>query len=91
MLIESGQRPRIYPGDILVAGNVGPEWTPAFAVLGGIVLDEGSLSQHAAIVAREYRIPSVMKTREATRHIVEGQHIIVDGDQGIVELEPNGK
>ena len=91
VLIESGQRPRIHPGDILVAGNVGPEWTPAFAVLGGIVLDEGSLSQHAAIVAREYRIPSVMKTREATRHIVEGQHIVVDGDQGIVELEPNEK
>ena len=91
VLIESGQRPRIYPGDILVAGNVGPEWTPAFAVLGGIVLDEGSLSQHAAIVAREYRIPSVMQTREATRHIVEGQHIVVDGDQGIVELEPNEK
>lgn len=91
VLIESGHRPRIHPGDILVAGNVGPEWTPAFAVLGGIVLDEGSLSQHAAIVAREYRIPSVMQTREATRHIVEGQHIVVDGDQGIVELEPNEK
>ncbi len=88
VLIESGQRPRVHPGDILVASNVGPEWTPVFAVLGGLVLDEGSLSQHAAIVAREYRIPSVMQTREATRHIAEGQSIIVDGDLGIVELEP---
>ncbi len=90
VLIASGERPRVHPGDILVAGNVGPEWTPAFAVLGGLVLDEGSLSQHAAIVAREYRIPSVMQTREATRHIANGQHIAVDGDQGIVELHPAG-
>jgi phosphoenolpyruvate-protein kinase (PTS system EI component) len=58
-------------------------------VLGGLVLDEGSLSQHAAIVAREYRIPSVMQTREATSHIADGQQIVVDGDQGIVELRPS--
>ncbi len=89
VLIRAGGRPRVHPGDILVAGNVGPEWTPAFAVLGGLVLDEGSLSQHAAIIAREYRIPSVMQTREATRHIADGQRIVVDGDQGIVELHPN--
>ena len=57
---------------------------------GVVAITRGGLVP-AAIVAREYRIPSVMKTREATRHIVEGQHIIVDGDQGIVELEPNGK
>ncbi len=89
VLVRSGERPRVHPGDILVASNVGPEWTPAFAVLGGLVLDEGSLSQHAAIVAREYRIPSVMQTREATSHIADGQQIVVDGDQGIVELRPS--
>lgn len=82
------ERPQVHPGDILVAANVGPEWTPAFAILGGLVLDEGSLSQHAAIVAREYRIPSVMQTRDATQTIRDGQRIMVDGDSGIVELTP---
>jgi len=51
------------------------------------VLDQGSLSQHAAIVAREYRIPAVMQTRDATSAITDGQTIVVDGDQGMVELD----
>jgi pyruvate,water dikinase len=80
------ERPRLHPGDILVAPNVGPDWTPVFATIGGLVLDSGSLSQHAALVAREYRIPSVMQTKEASRLIKDGQTITVDGDAGTVEL-----
>lgn len=80
-------RPKIHPGDILVAPNVGPDWTPAFAIIGGLVLDSGSLSQHAALVAREYRVPSVMQTKDASSAIQNGQIITVDGDNGIVELE----
>jgi len=79
-------RPRLRPGDILVAKNVGPEWTPVFGVIGGLVLDQGDLSQHAAIVAREYLVPAVMKTKEATIAISSGQRITVDGDNGVVEL-----
>ncbi|MBT4140189.1 MAG: hypothetical protein HOE48_19890 [Candidatus Latescibacteria bacterium] len=79
-------RPKVHPGDILVAPNVGPDWTPAFAIIGGLVLDSGSLSQHAALVAREYRVPSVMQTKEASSAIRDGQTITVDGDKGIVEL-----
>ena len=80
------KRPHLHPGDVLVAANVGPDWTPAFAVIGGLVLDEGALMQHAAIIAREYRVPSVMQTKDATKFIQTGQTIIVDGDRGIVEL-----
>jgi phosphohistidine swiveling domain-containing protein len=80
------EHPRIHPGDILVAPNVGPDWTPIFATIGGLVLDSGSLGQHAALVAREYRIPSVMQTKEASRLIKDGQIITVDGDAGTIEL-----
>ena len=55
---------------------------------GGLVLDAGAVSQHAALVAREYRIPAVIMTRDATSDIRDGQTITVDGDQGIVELTP---
>ena len=82
----SNDRVRLHPGDILVATNVGPDWTPSFAFIGGLVLDEGALSQHAAIVAREYGVPAVMQTKEATKFIRSGQTIIVDGDRGVVEL-----
>ena len=47
---------------------------------------EGSLSQHAALVAREYKVPSVMRTREASKVIRDGQRVRVDGSAGTVEL-----
>ncbi len=80
--------PDVRPGDILVASMVGEAWTPIFPLLGGLVLDYGGIFQHAAVVAREYGIPAVMMTRDATKTIADGQLITVDGDAGIVELAP---
>ena len=87
VVIRRGKpRPRVRPGDVLVASNVGPDWTPTFGVLAGLVLDSGSLWQHAGVMAREYDVPAVMNTEEATKHIEDGQIITVDGDRGVVEL-----
>ena len=80
--------PKVNRGDILVAPNAGPAWTPIFPLLGGLVLDAGAVFQHAALVAREYGIPAVIMTRDATSVILDGQTIRVDADQGIVELMP---
>ena len=79
--------PQVEKGDILVALNAGEQWTPIFPVLGALVLDEGSILQHAAIVAREYGIPAVLQCKDATRRIRDGQTITVDGSLGIVEPE----
>ena len=87
LVLPGKPRPNIRPGDVLVAGNVGQEWTPVMSVLGGLVLDQGAVFQHAALVAREYRIPAVLMTKEATSVIKEGQTITVDGDSGVVELD----
>ncbi len=81
--------PRVAPGDILVARNAGPDWTPIFPLLAGIVLDEGAVFQHAALVAREYGIPAVLMTQEATEVIMSGQRIAVDGTNAVVELYPD--
>ena len=79
--------PAIAPGEVLVAANAGPNWTPLFPILGGLVLDGGVLLQHAATTAREYGIPAVINTQSATRRITDGEWITVDGTRGIVELE----
>ncbi|MQG56497.1 MAG: hypothetical protein FI709_01085, partial [SAR202 cluster bacterium] len=84
---DAASAPRLHKGDVLVAGNVGPDWTPFFPLLSAVVLDEGEIFQHPAIVAREYRIPAVFKTRTATKRIREGQTITVNGDDGTVELD----
>ena len=47
----------------------------------------GLMGIFAALVAREYRIPAVLQTRDATSAILDGQTITVDGNAGTVELE----
>jgi pyruvate,water dikinase len=81
--------PELEAGTILVAQNAGPLWTPYFPQLGGLVLEEGSLGQHAAATAREYGIPAVINCRQATQVIGDGEWIRVDGLQGTVEIMSN--
>ncbi len=78
--------PNLAPGDILVGVNCGPRWTPLFPILGGLVLDQGAVGQHAVATAREYGVPAVIATGEATRRIQDGDWIVVDGTAGVVEV-----
>ena len=78
--------PQVMPGDILVAENAGPLWTPFFPILAGIVLESGSLGQHAASTAREYGLPAVIAAYDATQLIKDGDEITINGTSGIVEL-----
>jgi phosphoenolpyruvate synthase/pyruvate phosphate dikinase len=73
-------------GDVLVAVTTTPAWTPLFALASAIVTDIGGPLSHSSIVAREYGIPAVLSTGMATRRIMNGQTIIVDGGRGTVEL-----
>ncbi len=78
---------RMRPGDILVAATTTPAWTPLFAMAAGVVTDIGGPLSHSSIVAREYGIPAVMATGSATRRILNGQIIMVDGTHGTVILK----
>ena len=75
---------RLSEGDILVCPYTDPEWTPLFTMAAGVVVNTGGTLSHAAIVAREYRIPAVLATGNATEKIRDGQMIMVDGDSGRV-------
>ena len=85
VVLQDSHLPEIAEGDVLVAWYAGPEWTPVFAVLAGIVLDVGSVGDHAAITAREFGIPAVFACGDASRRIPEGAWVTVDGDKGVVE------
>ena len=77
------------PGEILVAPITDVGWTPYFAIIAGLVTDVGSAVSHGAVVAREYGLPAVLNTREATRSLRSGERVVLDGDRGIVErLDP---
>lgn len=73
-------------GTILVCPTTTPAWTPLFAQARGLVTDVGGILAHGSIVAREYGIPAVMGTGNATERITDGQLVTVDGDAGTVTL-----
>lgn len=74
---------------ILVARNIGPaELLEYGRRLKGVVLEEGSVGSHAAIVARALAIPLVIHATRITTEALNGDPILVDGDQGVVHLRP---
>jgi pyruvate,water dikinase len=75
---------RIRAGDVLVCATTTPSWTPVFTSIAGLVTDTGGILCHAAVVAREYGLPAVVGTEEATARIADGDRIEVDGDAGEV-------
>lgn len=77
---------RLQPGDVLVTGATEPPWTPLFATAAAVVTDSGGVLSHTAVVAREYRIPAVVGTGMATKHIADGQLVEVDGSNGTVRI-----
>ena len=77
---------RIVKGDVLVTESTTEAFNILLPLLGGIVTDNGGLLSHAAIVSREYGIPGVVGTREATERITNGVLVRVDGDAGEVTV-----
>jgi pyruvate,water dikinase len=75
---------RFLPGEILVAKATAPAWTPLFADAAAVVTDGGNLAAHASLVAREYGIPAVVGTGNATQILRTGQLVTVDGNAGTV-------
>jgi phosphohistidine swiveling domain-containing protein len=77
---------RIVRGDVLVTESTTEAFNILLPLLGAIVTDSGGLLSHSAIVAREYGIPGVVGTREATERIADGARVRVDGDAGEVTV-----
>jgi rifampicin phosphotransferase len=77
---------RIIEGDILVTESTSEAFNILLPLLGAIVTDSGGLLSHSAIVAREYGIPGVVGTREATERIPDGALVRVDGNAGEVTV-----
>ena len=75
---------------ILIARNIGPaELLDYGRSLKGIVLEEGSVGSHATIVARALAIPLVIHAKNITTEALNGDPILVDGEQGVVHLRPD--
>jgi phosphoenolpyruvate synthase/pyruvate phosphate dikinase len=77
---------RVQKGDILIARATTPSYNALLPLLSAIVTDRGGTLSHAALVAREYGIPAVVGTGNATELIRDGARVRVDGANGTVQV-----
>ncbi len=77
---------KVQSGEILICPYTGTAWTPLFLKIAGVVTDTGGMLTHAAIAAREYGIPAVVGTWNATTSINDGDIVRIDGGAGVVEI-----
>ncbi len=83
VIVNSQPKPEQIPkGVILVTKAITPDWLPILQQAAGIVTEQGGLTSHAAILARELGIPAVGNVANATTLIQNGEQLLIDGDKG---------
>ena len=84
-VIAKGVRPNSIPtGAILVATAIAPDWLPLLQQAAGIITEQGGLTSHSAILARELGIPAVVNVVRATASFQTGEFLRLNGDRGEV-------
>jgi pyruvate,water dikinase len=86
IILDASDPFALEPGDILIAPQTDPAWTPLFVPAAAVVVDVGAQITHAVIVSRELGIPCVVSVTDATRKLTDGALIEVDGAAGTVTV-----
>jgi len=83
---SSSDRGDFVLGDVLVTGMTTPDFVPLVKIATAIVTDEGGITCHAAIIARELKKPCIIGTKIATQVLHDGDLVEVDADNGVVRI-----
>ena len=83
---DPGDFRKLDKGDVLIANTTSPAYNVILPMIGAVVTDRGGALCHCAIIAREFGIPAVVGTDQATTRIPDGARILVDGDRGFVAV-----
>lgn len=86
LVINSGTEKYDTKDKIIVARSTDPGWVFMLARAKGVISEKGSLLSHTAIISRELGIPSVVGVENVTKIIKTGDHIVMDGENGIIEI-----
>lgn len=86
IVLSNEDTKKVNDGDILVSPMTVPEFLPAMRKAAAFVTDEGGITCHAAIVAREIGKPCIIGTKIATKVLKDGDLVEVDADHGIVKI-----
>ncbi len=86
IITKVDQAKNITEGDILVASMTDPRYLPAMKRAAAIITDEGGITCHAAIVARELKKPCIVATKIATQALKDGDKVEINADKGIIKI-----
>ncbi len=86
VVLREDQFDAVRAGDILVCHMTNPAWVVLFTKIAGLVTNAGGLTAHPAVLSREFGIPAVVGTQDATSLINNGDRLRVDGSTGTVEI-----
>ncbi|MBS3116522.1 hypothetical protein J4421_02900 [Candidatus Woesearchaeota archaeon] len=84
MILNSEEIHNFQPGEIFVTTMTAPDYLPIISKAKALITDDGGLTSHAAIIARELRLPTITGTRFATKILNDGDLIEVDTIKGMV-------
>jgi pyruvate,water dikinase len=86
VVLREDEFDEVREGDILICHMTNPAWVVLFTKIAGLVTNAGGLTAHPAVLSREFGIPAVVGTQDATGRISNGDRVRVDGGKGVVEI-----
>jgi phosphoenolpyruvate synthase/pyruvate phosphate dikinase len=86
VVLSPEQFSQVERDEIVVCRMTSPAWVVLFTKISGLVTDAGGMASHPAVVSREFGIPAVVGTSDATRRIQTGDRVRVNGGTGMVEV-----
>src|SRR3954471_7885483 len=86
VVLSAEQFGEVERNEIVVCRMTSPSWVVLFTKIAGLVTDAGGMASHPAVVSREFGIPAVVGTSDATRRIKTGDRVRVNGSTGRVEI-----
>lgn len=86
VVLSPEQFDEVKKGEIAICRMTSPAWVVLFTRISGLVTDAGGMASHPAVVSREFAIPAVVGTSDATRRIKTGQIVRVNGSTGQVDI-----
>jgi len=86
IILRASEQDKIQDGDILVTKMTTPDFLPSMKRASAFITDEGGITCHAAIMAREMNKPCIIGTKIATQIILDGNLVEVDANKGIVKI-----
>ena len=86
VVLSPEQFSQVERDEIIICRMTSPSWVVLFTKISGLVTDAGGMASHPAVVSREFGIPAVVGTSDATRQIKTGDRVRVNGATGVVQV-----